>query len=192
MQIRSRLLTSSGHVPTLAKVTRGTTSTFTKISLWQRRTADQVDTVFFLHWLSCCHSPVYSHYISGQALWDCIIKLTGSITVLLQPWPTLYSPTLKHCLHWLLLWYTTKLKCPWFLFFRYCNSDHPRSPRPIKMWEDPSSKSGIGIILFLNLSVWLHKAHAVMISGYHSKFGCRAIRSKFSIVGPNNTAMPLM
>lgn len=103
---------------------------------------------FFLHWLSCCHSPVYSHYISGQALWDCIIKLTGSITVLLQPWPTLYSPTLKHCLHWLLLWYTTKLKCPWFLFFRYCNSDHPRSPRPIKMWEDPSSKWGIGIIFF--------------------------------------------
>lgn len=47
------------------KVMWGTTTTFTKISLWQRRTADQVDTVFFIPPLfSCCHSPVYSHYIS--------------------------------------------------------------------------------------------------------------------------------
>lgn len=74
----------------------------------------------------------------GQPLWDCIIKLTGSITVLLQSWLTLFIPTLKQRLHWFL----KKLKCPselsssFFslsLFFDGCcyyNAHRPRSPRP--------------------------------------------------------------
>lgn len=50
----STLLSRSGHVPALAKVTWGNASTFMKISLikWDG----------WLHFLSRCHPPVYSCY----------------------------------------------------------------------------------------------------------------------------------
>lgn len=50
----STLLSRSGHVPALAKVRWGNASTFMKISLtkWDS----------WLHFLSCCHPPVYSCY----------------------------------------------------------------------------------------------------------------------------------
>lgn len=93
-------LNSSGHVPTLAKVTWGTTSS--------QKSGSDIASIFF----TCCQSPVNSHYISCQPLWDCIIKFAS----LSQPWLTLYIPT-KECLHWLLLWYPTKLQFPWFCIF---------------------------------------------------------------------------
>lgn len=86
-----------------SEVAHGTTSTFRKnltVMGADSRSSWHHSSSFFLS----CHSDAYSHYISGQPPWDCIIKLTGSITVLLQPRLTLCTPALKRCLHWLLLW----------------------------------------------------------------------------------------
>lgn len=95
---------SWGHVPTLSKVTHGTTSTFTKRkknpsdSCWQL-----IELTLFFCAYPCCHSPVYWHYISWKPPRDCIITLTGDSTVLLQHWLTFCISTLEQRLHWLLL-----------------------------------------------------------------------------------------
>lgn len=145
--------------------------------------------VFFL--FSCCHSPVYSHYISWRPPWDCIIKLTGSITVLLQPWLTLYIPWKSVCIDCFcdtlqnaLGFYCLLLQCKTALSKQW----------PIKFWEDPSCKWDFRKKKeksFVNVSIWLYNSHTVMLSAYHRMFGWRAIKSKFANVHPNNTLVAL-
>lgn len=132
---------------------------FTKFWLWQRRTVDTISFLFLL--LSCCHSPVCSHYISWWPLGDCIIKLTGSITVLLQPWLTLYM-----CLHWLILWYPIKLKCPCHVLFAFAMQIALSKQGLIKFFGLGPIKKVLGR-KEANVSAVFYNSHTVMLSAHH-------------------------